>query len=119
MGLVILAATTLIGTIAMIYEFARNGRSSHFDPEHKVSASVDYDKGTFTLERWTCETPKFIKAYESMDFGMQCAGERGSRVLLMVMLFSSLAMAGGLVWDWRSTHGLVERKVDSRDEDYY
>jgi hypothetical protein len=119
MGLALLAVTPLLGTIAMIFEFARNGGSSHFDPEHIISASANYDKGSFTLGRWTCETPKFINVYENQDFGVQCAGEKGSRVLLVFMWLSSLVTLGGLIWDWRTTQFVVERKVENNRRDMY
>lgn len=119
MALALLVVTALLGTIVMIFEFARYGGSSHFDPEHTISASASYDKGSFTLERWTCEAPKFIKAFESEGFEMQCTGEKGSRAVLVLVWLSSLAVVGGLAWDWRSTNFVVERKIKRNEEGLY
>jgi hypothetical protein len=97
--LVAFSINILISTGVLIYTQIQYLRSSHFDPQYASTRSA-YDKGYFSLEAWTCETPRYIDDVCDYEFGIQCSGEKASRGLLVAMWLCSLAVLGFLMWDY-------------------
>lgn len=110
-----LTANVLLATIVMIYEFVQHGRSTHFDPRY-IPTSGSYDKGLFDLETWICNTSRFFPSLREYKLGIQCAGEKTSRCLLVVVCVSSLAMLGNFIWDIETTQVVFTKKVLNKAE---
>ncbi len=93
--------------MVLIYTQVQYLRSSNFDPTYPSTAG-GYDKGYFSLETWTCETPRYISGVSNCDFDKQCVGEKASRGLLVPVWLCSLAVLGFFVWE---SHRACEQVV--------
>ncbi|KAK1978348.1 hypothetical protein LZ30DRAFT_599341 [Colletotrichum cereale] len=113
----ILCANALLATISMIYVLVQHGRSAHFDAEY-LPPTAWYDNGQFSLEAWACETPRYVKELGKYSLGEQCVGERGSRILVVVLCFFSLAVPGLLVWDLNTAQVVVAKKAPKRKDSW-
>ncbi|KAK1573912.1 uncharacterized protein LY79DRAFT_583316 [Colletotrichum navitas] len=108
--IIILGANALLATVSPINVLVKHGRSAHIDPEYiSPPRPASYGKGYFSLEEWAREIPHHIKELGTLSLGLQCVGERVSRILIVVMCFFSLALTGLLVWDLNTTQVAVAR----------
>ncbi|KAI2627769.1 hypothetical protein GGR54DRAFT_431425 [Hypoxylon sp. NC1633] len=120
----LLRANAILSTATFIYQFVRAGQSSHFDPSYQSKQSyqsepVYYDKGAFTLETWTCDVLSYYPNLEEYQFGIQCTGERASRVLLILLWIFATAILGLLSWDFNACHVVVrpQKAISQEDDD--
>ncbi|TKX21957.1 hypothetical protein C1H76_5850 [Elsinoe australis] len=105
-------------TAIMVYTNIQAARSVTFDPDYKPPSGT-YDKGWFTLEAWTCQVQSSFPDYHKEQFTTQCAGERGSRILIVLVWLLSLGVLGALVWDVKSSKKIlcVERRKTMWEEE--
>ncbi|KAI1737943.1 hypothetical protein F4680DRAFT_426612 [Xylaria scruposa] len=113
----ILSTNALLSTVTFIYQSVLAGRSTRFDPNYNSETGL-YDKGAFTLEGWTCEVPMYFPNFDKHDFGIQCTGERASRVLSVLVWILANAVLGLLVWDMKSGQMIMSpKKTVLQEED--
>ncbi|RYP02579.1 hypothetical protein DL765_010726 [Monosporascus sp. GIB2] len=127
--LVVLGVNAVLSLATFLYAFIAHTLSAHFDAVYAMELTQlpnrrIYDRGTFDLETWACET-KDLPNYDTFPAGKVrtlCAVETGARwmTLFVFLLASSLFIVvcldrrGGkhLVTTWKN------RRASWR-EDYY
>jgi hypothetical protein len=116
--LAILTANAVLSIVNFIYQCVLAGQSTQFNPGYETETAY-YTKGPFTLETWTCGAPKYYSGFNEHGFGVQCTGEKASRILSVLLGISVTAMLGLLWWDMESGHIIVtpKRKEIVQDED--
>ncbi|KAI1140158.1 hypothetical protein F5Y05DRAFT_308230 [Hypoxylon sp. FL0543] len=123
----VLGVNTLFCLATFLYAFIAHGLSAHFDLSYAVELTklpyfILYDRGTFDLETWACETKNLPNYDTEGEMHTLCSVETGAR---WMTLFVFLLACSSFVFVWLDRRGEKQlmttwkkRRASWRD-DYY
>lgn len=126
---VILGIDAVLSLATFLHSFITHGLSAHFDISHAMELAnrpfyTAYDKGTFDLETWACET-KDLPNYDSYPEGKVhtlCAVEAGARWMSFFVFLLACASCALVFVDHRGARYLMvtwKNRRASWHDDYY